>query len=39
VGLAWELGAAYVHQPPAPREGLLAVVAGLMNVAFLEEAE
>src|SRR5262245_31001638 len=38
-GVAWELGAAYVHLPPTPREGLVAVVAGLMNVAFLEEAE
>lgn len=38
-GLAWELGAAYVHLPPTSRESLVAVVAGLMNVAFLEEAE
>jgi hypothetical protein len=39
VGMAWDLGAAYVHVPPSPREDLVAVVAGLMNVAFLEEAE
>jgi hypothetical protein len=39
VGMAWDLGAAYVHVPPTPRENLVAVVAGLMNVAFLEEAE
>jgi hypothetical protein len=38
-GLAWELGAAYVHLPPASMEGLREVVAGLMGVAFLEEAE
>jgi DNA-binding NtrC family response regulator len=37
--LAWDLGAAYVHLPPTPREALAEVVAGLMNVAFLEEAE
>jgi hypothetical protein len=36
---AWDLGAAYVHLPPTPREALVAVVGGLMNVAFLEEAE
>jgi hypothetical protein len=41
VGLAWDLGAAYVHLWQAPRggEGLPAVVAGLMNVAFLEDVE
>ena len=39
VGTAWDLGAAYVHVPPSAKEGLVAVVAGLMNVAFLEEAE
>jgi hypothetical protein len=38
VGMAWDLGAAYVYVAP-PREDLVAVVAGLMNVAFLEEAE
>jgi DNA-binding response OmpR family regulator len=37
VGLAWDLGAAYVHLPPAPRENLPAVVAGLMGVGFLGE--
>jgi len=41
VGLAWDLEAAYVHVWQATRggDGLLPVVAGLMNVAFLEEVE
>src|SRR5215207_2730253 len=37
VGLAWDLGAAYVHLPPAPRESLPGVVAGLMGVGYLGE--
>jgi hypothetical protein len=38
-GLAWDLGAAYVHLPPQSRDGLLSIVAGLMDVAFIEEGE
>jgi hypothetical protein len=30
-GLAWDLGAGYVHFPPQPRELLVEVVAGLMG--------
>jgi hypothetical protein len=29
-GLAWDLGAAYVHLPPQPRDTLPEIVAGLM---------
>ena len=31
VGLAWDLGASWVHLPPQPTEELPAVVAGLMG--------
>jgi hypothetical protein len=30
-GMAWDLGAAYVHQPPQPIELVAEVVAGLMG--------
>jgi hypothetical protein len=30
-GLAWDLGAGYVHFPPQPRELLVEVVAGLLG--------
>jgi DNA-binding NtrC family response regulator len=33
VGLAWDLGAAYVLAPPQPRDALLTVVLGLMETA------
>lgn len=39
VGLAWDLGASHVHLPPAPRESLPAVVAGLMGIAYIAGAE
>jgi hypothetical protein len=29
-GLAWDLGAAYVHLPPQPRDSLPEIIAGLM---------
>jgi hypothetical protein len=32
-GLAWDLGAAYVHFPPLPREHLPDVVTGLLRAA------
>ncbi len=32
-GLAWDLGAAYVHLPPLPRDTLPGIVAGLMGLA------
>jgi hypothetical protein len=32
-GLAWDLGASYVHAPPQPREHLPEVVAALMPAA------
>jgi DNA-binding NarL/FixJ family response regulator len=33
IGLAWDLGAAYVLMPPEPRERLPEIVAGLMGGA------
>src|SRR5262249_60500703 len=36
VGLAWDLGAAYVLAPPQPRDAVLPVVLGLMEAARKE---
>ena len=38
-GLAWDLGAAYVHLPPQPHERLPGIVAGLMGIPFVEVKE
>ena len=38
-GLAWDLGAAYVHLPPQPHERLPGIVAGLMGIPFVEVME
>src|SRR5262245_49723186 len=39
VGLAWDLGAAYVHLPPATPESLPGIVAGLMGIAYIGEPQ